>query len=222
MRLYEIKAASFSKFLEASTSDIERDLEQTAGQIKNASAFGQGDTTAAGPEAGDNLGAGDFGQGPEPMAGQSPLQQADNELEPDLPPGAEQTDDEIEELLQKKVDSILIAKTRGHPYIKNYRHEEGSKIHPYKILGMPLDELNQLRTKSRNKLNLETYDGDIGVYDNPDLKFFQDLVSFLDTVIESKKSSTKEYKDKKDGKTAKFDKREASKTKPGKVKKKVK
>jgi len=223
MKLYEIKAASFAKLLEQGTTDIEKDLAQTAGQIKRASAFGKGDETAAGSGAGDNLGAGDFGQFPDPEKGKSPLQQdEDDPLSPDVPPGAEQTDDEQEELLMQKVDSILMSKTNNHPYTKGYQHQENSKIHPYKILGMSIDELNQLRTMSRNKANLETFNGELGVYDNPDMKFFQDLVSFVDKVIEIKKDSTKEYKDNRDGKTAKSDKRSDSKIKPGKVKKKVK
>lgn len=215
MRLYEIKAASFARLLEQGTNDIEQDLEKTAGQVQKASAFGQGDDTAG-------AGAGEFGQAPDPSAGQSPLQQQDDELDPDLPPGSEETDAEQDELLMKKVDNILIAKTSSHPYLKNYKHQDNSKIHPYSILGMQMDELNQLRTMARNKANIETFSGDVGVYDNPDVKFFQDLVSYVDKVTDIKKSSTKEYKDDKEGKTAKTAKREEPKTKPGKVRKKVK
>jgi len=219
MHLYEIKAASFVKKLkEQSSVDIDSKLEKSANEVGQASALGGGDETAARIGAGDNLGAGDFGGAPDPLAGQSPLQ-SQGELAADDPMSTEPTDDEQDEMLMQKVDSILLTAVKGHGYSKNYRHPDGSKIHPYKILGMQMDELNQLRTMARNKANIETFDGELGAYDNPDITFFQDLVSFVDKVIEVKKSSTREHTDKKQGKTAKFDKQADAKAKPGKVKK---
>ncbi len=218
MHLYEIKAASFAKKLkEQSSVDIDSKLEKSANEIGQASAIGGGDETAAGIGAGDNLGAGEFGAAPDPLAGQSPLQ-SQGDLAADDPLGAEPTDDEQDEMLMQKVDSILLTAVKGHGYAKNYRHSDNSKIHPYKILSMQIDELNQLRTMARNKANIETFDGELGAYDNPDITFFQDLVSYVDQVIDVKKSSTREHTDKKQGKTAKFDKKADAKTPAGKAK----
>jgi len=71
---------------------------------------------------------------------------------------------------------------------------------------------------ARNKANIESFNGDLGAMDNPDIKFFQDLVSFVDKIIEVKKSATKEHTDKKAGKTSKPEKRPESKTKAGEFK----
>ena len=221
MHLYEIKAASFAKKLnELASADIDRELEKTAGEVGKASALAGGDETAAGQGAGDNLGAGDFSGAPDPAAGESPLQAGDDpgELAADDPMGTEATDEEEDEMLLQKVDEILIAAAKGHTYARGYRHPDNSKIHPYKILSMSMDELSSLRTMARNKFNLESFNGEVGAADNPDIKFFQDLVSFIDKVLEVKKSSTKEHKDKKEGKTAEFDQMEEPKTKAGKAK----
>ena len=83
---------------------------------------------------------------------------------------------------------------------------------------MQMDDLQSLRTMARNKANIESFNGDLGAMDNPEIKFFQDLVSYVDKLIEVKKSATKEYTDDKQGKTAKHEKRPESKTKAGKVK----
>ena len=221
MHLYEIKAASFAhKLNELASADIDRELEKTAGEVSNASALAQGDETAAGVGAGDNLGAGDFGAAPNPDAGQSPLQMGEpgDELASDDPLGSTETDEEEDEMLMQKVDSILVSAAKGHPYARSYNHDDGSEIHPYKILSLQLDELQSLRTMARNKANIESFNGDLGAMDNPDIKFFQDLVSFVDKIIEVKKSATKEHTDKKAGKNTKPEKRPESKTKAGEFK----
>lgn len=208
MYLYEIKASLFDKFLREQATDIDSRVRDTAQQVRRGVGMGAGET--------DDLTAGTFGQAPDPTAGQSPLQQQQPEgeeqdlLQPDLAPGEAPTDDELDELMMKSVDSAVISAVKGMPYTDSYRHEETSKIHPYRIMQMTADELNQLRTMARNKLNMETFSGRLGVYDSPDVKFFQDLVSFVDKVIETKKKVTKGHNDKKQGKTANFDQRKGS------------
>jgi hypothetical protein len=219
MYLYEIKAASFAHTLnELASADIDRDLEKAATDIGNATGAGQ-DNEIPGDAAG-GMGAGEFGAAPNPADGESPLQMGDegDPLATDDELGAGATDEEEDEMLMKKVDSVLVSAAKGHPYARNYNHEDKSKIHPYKILSMQMDDLQSLRTMARNKANIESFNGDLGAMDNPDIKFFQDLVSYVDKLIEVKKSATKEYTDDKQGKTAKHEKRPESKTKPGKVK----
>jgi hypothetical protein len=216
MFLYEIKAASFAHQLnELASADIDNDLEKAAGEISKSTGAGQDDETAG-------MGGGDaFGDAPNPEAGESPLQAGDeaDPLATDDPLAADETDEEEDEMLMKKVDSILVSAAKGHPYTRNYSHEDKSKIHPYKILSMQMDELQSLRTMARNKANIESFNGDLGSMDNPEIKFFQDLVSYVDKLIEVKKSATKEYTDGKQGKNVKKpEERPESKTKPGAVK----
>jgi len=216
MFLYEIKAASFAHQLnELASADIDNDLEKAAGEISKSTGAGQDDET--GGMGGENA----FGDAPNPEAGESPLQAGDeaDPLATDDPLAAGETDEEEDEMLMKKVDSILVSAAKGHPYTRNYSHEDKSKIHPYKILSMQMDELQSLRTMARNKANIESFNGDLGSMDNPEIKFFQDLVSYVDKLIEVKKSATKEYTDGKQGKNVKKpEERPESKTKPGAVK----
>ncbi len=219
MYLYEIKAASFSyKLNELASADIDRDLEKASKDISNATGAGQDNEIPA--DAGGEMGAVDFGAAPNPAAGESPLQMGDeaDPLAADDPMAAGVSDEDEDEMLMKKVDTVLVSAAKGHPYARNYNHEDKSKIHPYKILSMQMDELQSLRTMARNKANIESFNGDLGAMDNPEIKFFQDLVSYVDKLIEVKKSATKEYTDDKHGKTAKPEERPESKTKPGKVK----
>jgi hypothetical protein len=216
MFLYEIKAASFAHQLnELASADIDNDLEKAAGEISKSTGAGQDDETAGmGGDAG-------FGDAPNPEAGESPLQAGDeaDPLATDDPLAAGETEEEEDEMLMKKVDSVLVSTAKGHPYTRNYSHEDKSKIHPYKILSMQMDELQSLRTMARNKANIESFNGDLGSMDNPEIKFFQDLVSYVDKLIEVKKSATKEYTDGKQGKNVKKpEERPESKTKPGAVK----
>jgi hypothetical protein len=212
MYLYEIKAASFAKQLnELASADIDKELEKTASDIGKTKQLGQGDDT------GDNPGG--FGAAPDPAAGQSPLQAGEEDpLATDDPLASDATDDAEDEMLMQKVDEILIAAAKTHRYATTYNHTDNSKIHPYKILSMSIDELQSLRLMARNKFNLETFNGNVGSADNPDINFFQDLVSFADKVLDVKKSSTKEHRSKREGKTAKHEKRPESKTKAGKAK----
>ena len=211
MHLYEIKAASFAKKVaEEFSANIDDDLDKVASDIGKAGS--EPGEPAADPMAGNPAAA------PDPMAGESPLQAADDAVEPDPEMGTEMSDEEQDEMLMQKVDAALVDVAKGHPYVKSYKHPDNSKIHPYKILTMQMDELQQLRTMARNKANMEGFNDEPGVYTNPDIKFFQDLVSFVDHVIETMKSVTKPANDKKQGKNAKFDQKADPKTKPGKAK----
>lgn len=214
MYLYEIKAASLAHQFSEASADIDNELEKAASEIGKATGAGKDNEVPA--DAGDEQ----FGAAPNPEAGASPLQMGDeaDPLATDDPLASGESEEDEDEMLMKKVDSVLVSAAKGHPYARNYKHDEGSKIHPYKILSMQPDELQSLRTMARNKANIESFNGDLGAMDNPDIKFFQDLVSYVDKLIEVKKSATKEYTDGKQGKNAKTEQRPESKTKPGKVK----
>jgi hypothetical protein len=59
-----------------------------------------------------------------------------------------------------------------------------------------------------------------GAYDSDEVRFYADLISFVERVLDIKKSGTKDTMNKKEGKTAKFDKASKPNTKAGKVKRK--
>ena len=185
--------------------DIESKLEKTASDIDRGSMS-------------------KFSGAPDPTSDKSPLQKEQDEegeedgLEPDAPMGTEMSDEDKDEIMSRKVDSVLVAAARNHPYSKNYNHDDSSKIHPFALLSKDLDELHSIRTMAINKERLEKFNNDFGTYENPNVQFFNDLISFLEKIIRSTKTSTKEYKDNKEGKTAKVEKRPDSKTKPGETK----
>lgn len=199
--LYELQAAQ-----------IDRDLEDTADQIGRVTGREQpGDLGAAGaPGAGGFDATGEFGPGVAAPQDQSMLQQQSAE-DPDLPPLAGEEDAERDERMAKKVDAGVITAVQNMPYVKDYRHQESSRVHPYHILQMPVDELNQLRNMVRNKINMDAFADRVGVYDSPDARFYQDLLSYVDKALTSQRSALKGYNDNKQGKSAKFDKREQSK-----------
>lgn len=188
--------------------DIESKLEKTASDIDRGSMS-------------------KFSGAPDPESDKSPLQKdqdedtpdEDDDLKPDAPMGSELTDDEKDEMISKEIDSVLVATAKNHPYSKNYQHDENSKIHPFQLLGKSLDELYELRTMVINKERMEKFNTEFGSYESPNVQFYNDLISFIEKIILSTKTSSKEYLDKKEGKTAKVEKRPESKTKPGNVKK---
>lgn len=206
MYLYEIKAKSFEKkLIEKTPTDIEGNLEDTANRLKRSSSQ---------QPAGD-MSPSDFGQAPDPEQGMSPLQQQDQEPdnEPDNDMFGDLSDETQDEFLSKRLDSMVASSVKGHPYMTQWRHEESSKLHPFNILQMTIDELNNLITMSRNKINMSVFSGDVGVYDQADFRFFQDLVSFTEKAKSVKQQVSKERTDSKTNRNAKFDKKEEPKNK---------
>ena len=195
--LYELQAA-----------ELDRELEKTADQIGRVTGRQQpGDLGGRGFDA-----TGEFGAGAASPQDQSLLQQQSlAPEEPELPPMAGDDDALRDEQMSKKVDTAVIASVKNMPYVKNYRHEESSKVHPYRILQMPVDELNQLRTMVRNKINMDAFADQVGVYDSPDARFYQDLLSYVDKALTSQRKALKGYTDEKEGKTAKFKRQEKPK-----------
>lgn len=201
--LYELQAAQ-----------IDRDLEKTADQIGRVTGRQQpGDPSDPGGLGGGGFDAtGEFGAGVGSPQDQSLLQQQSQSPEdPELPPLGGEDDVMRDEQMAKKVDTSVIATVKNMSYVKDYRHQENSKIHPFRILQMPVDELNQLRTIVRNKINMDAFTDEVGIYDSPDSRFYQDLLSYVDKALTAQRKTLKGYNDKKQGKTAKFKKKEKSK-----------
>jgi hypothetical protein len=58
---------------------------------------------------------------------------------------------------------------------------------------------------------MDAFADQVGVYDSPDARFYQDLLSYVDKALTSQRKALKGYTDKKEGKTSKFKRQEKSK-----------
>ncbi len=188
---------------ELESADIDRELENVASSIQNAGSAGQ-------PTAGGGMGPemGDMGaQGQ--MPGEFPANQ------PQIPGiGAEGPTPEDEDLFKKKVDQALLSSVKGMDYVTSYRHRESSNLHPFRLAQMDVDEVSDAIQKVRGKMAMISMEVETGKYDNPRLKFFENLLAYLERVLDLKKRGGKEGRDKKWGRTAKPQTRNQSKNEP--------
>ena len=145
-----------------------------------------------------------------------PLAGGEDELGLEADPSMEQPEEEdpeeqeLNDRLEKKVDDAVRSAVKGHGYITDYRHQESSKIHPFALMTLETNELMNVRRIVRNKMGMETMDDRIGTYDDPQVQFYQDMLSFLDKIIDIKKRNASDEKAK-DSKTPKAKTMEPSK-----------
>lgn len=137
--------------------------------------------------------------------------------EPDMPGGADEIGAEAEKAEKlKDVDSALIAKVQEMPYTKwNFRHIPNAA--PMKIVQMSLDELAQSRNVFRNRMAELMFADRPGLYSDPDMRFVQDGIAFIDAVTDFKKHAERKGKEG-SGDTVKFDTVKGPKTKAGPAK----
>lgn len=191
MRLYELQSSS-----------IDRQLKQTANNIKRA---GPGGPQPEQPDQGQE------------MPGSGPMTNPDDPLgqfqdQPDDPMMSGPSGDEQEEERVKKVDSYVIAAVRGQPYLKkNWNHRDGSPTHPMSIMGMTLDELYNSRNTVRYELQKTTTSDKVGLYANEYVEYLNDMLAFIDSVIDAKKQGTEKNPKKGETRKAKFRTQDPSK-----------
>ena len=167
------------KLFELQSGAIEKELKKKANSIDDA---GIGDDVP--PEEEPKDGGEDFTDLDSPMGGG---QQDMNMMnQPDIPTDAEETEEELDQAMLKKVDSALMTATKKLSYANDYTHDEKSKIHPFRILQMEMGELENLRNIARNKMNMITLDGNFGAYSDPGMNFYRDLINYVENVIDSK------------------------------------
>ncbi len=181
------------KLYELDSTGIERELEKSADGITQTTDANAGADPRAAPMTDPNTG----------------LQTTENEPDPGL--GGLPTDIEDEEEETKKISDALISAVGGMSYVDEYDHDSNSKISPEKIMQMDLDELYNLRNIVTNKIHMISLNDKVGMYDDPGVKWYQDLRDFTDRVLSTRKKSRSPKKDTRQGKTAKFDKRRESK-----------
>ena len=182
------------KLYELDSTGIERELEKTADGIGQTTDANAGADPQTAPMTDPNTG----------------LQMNTNE--PDAGLEGLPTDIEDEELEDtKEISDMLVSAVGGMAYVDEYAHDEQSKISPEKIMQMDFDELYNLRNIVTNKIHMISLNDKVGMYDDPGVKWYQDLRDFTDRVLSTKKKAKKPMKNKHEGKTAKFDKRKPSK-----------
>lgn len=200
---------------ELASGDIDKELEKVAGNISNAGTAQQpmGDPGAEG-DMGMGMGGPQMGDmtGMPQQPGQFPANQ------PEVPGlGAGGPDPEEQEKLTKKVDSYVMAATRGMKYATEYEHRESSPTHPYRILQMDVDELSNLKNLLRTKLGMIDFE-----HEPDDTRsgavYFQRMLAFVERAIKLKKQTGKPQRDANIGRTGDFKKREQSKNEKKKAK----
>ena len=207
MKLYELSQGAY---------DIDDQLGQTA---KNIARSRPGTSAGLGPQANQGVSPGRGGMNPGGLDGQpgaalgmpggvpggmpgggaggigmgggggspgvSPGQPDENE--PDFPIHGGDTDDDLEVDKIKSVDDATIAAVNGHPFW-NYEFRN-AKVTPEKILQMDMSSLHNLRSMVRQKVNMKSLHDQVGLYDRPDFKYFNDFMRFLDRVIQARKTA---------------------------------
>ena len=181
------------KLYELDSTGIERELAQTADGIAQTTDANAGADPQAAPMTDPNTG----------------LQTTANEPDPGL--DGVPTDIEDEEEETKKISDMLVSAVGGMAYVDEYEHDDQSKISPEKIMQMDMDELYNLRNIVTNKIHMISLNDKVGMYDDPGVKWYQDLRDFTDRVLSTKKKAKSPKKDKHQGKTATYDERKASK-----------
>jgi hypothetical protein len=117
---------------------------------------------------------------------------------PDMPPGAPPMPGSPDQAMQpspeedpmddlKPVESDLLANTKNLPYVTAYSHDDDSPIHPMRLLNMGTTDLKTARDRVRTKISMTTIKNDFGLYDSPDMKFYRDMISFIEKALEFKK-----------------------------------
>lgn len=205
MKLYEFNASQIDKELDNVATGISSDMQPK----KGLSGMGMDQQSP------DGMGGGDLGGDLGGLDDQAnPLNQPEG-----AGPGMDDTDEELTQRNLKKVDDFIIAAMKNAPYATEYQHDEASRISPFAILAMNNEQLSNLRLLVRNKINNESLSDRFGLYDDPGMKFYIDLLSYVDKTIQLRKKTHKQVDPKEPGKP-KVNKMEPSKQKPGEFKKK--
>lgn len=121
-----------------------------------------------------------------PVHGNMPTGQADEN--PLSDPSPEPTEDEErEENMSKPIDSGLLSAVQNLPYVSRYNHESSQNTHPMNLLTLDVSDMEKVRNRARNEIASKTMTDAYGLYDDPELRFWQDLVSFMERAITAKR-----------------------------------
>lgn len=213
MKLYELR------------NNIDDQLNNTAAAIGKTR---PGQMNGIGPQMGgsDALGGPQGAPGgmqPDPMGNPMGGEQMDPN-QPDLPMGAGPTDADMDAERIAKIDASTIAAVSGMPYVTDYVHrDEKSPTHPLQIASASMEDLMSIRNVARAEMLNRSISNQFGLFDRPDTKFYQDLLSYVERVIDMKKQETKNNPgSNKEHKPARVQKQPEPKTKAGEFKHRMK
>ena len=117
-------------------------------------------------------------------------------------------DPEESEKASKEVDDALFAQVKNLPFAVDFDHKK-SKVGPYDILQMDNAELSQTRNIVKNNMAKMQYTDRYGLYDDPGMKYYTAMLSYVEAVINAKnqlaKASRAGIEPKKDKTTEKTD-----------------
>ncbi len=221
MRLYELQANQVDQELDniakkAGTSGTGEktvdDLEPGAGSSEenpdDPNAMGA-DPMMGGGDMGMGGGmGGDMGMGGEGGPAGDPVQNPDQEA----------NQQEWNDTLKKNIDQFLITSMQANPYVRNWKHEQGSKTNPMAILAMSNSELSELKTVARNMIANLTMTDQIGTYEDPQMKYLTQLYSFVEKTIQLKNEKAAQSKPQSERQAGSSKKSWNPATKPGKHK----
>jgi len=189
MKLFELYRLDLERDLSKSKlfeiNAIDQELADTASAVSKS-----GENPEMDDEMGDDMGGMD---GLDDM-GDDPF--ADGDMEGDMGDmGDMEGEEEAEPLQDKEIETSTVAAVTGMNYLKNYQHDEDSKIYPMRILQMEMDELLELRRLVKVKITNDT------IMDTPSpegtsMAFYQDLLSFVDRAIDGAKTEAKDADEK--------------------------
>lgn len=122
---------------------------------------------------------------------------------------------EIDPYEDKPIPDRVLDAVRDLPYVRNYSHDEKSKLNPVRLAQIPLDQLYRLSTRVQVELSKIVLIPD---HDMPDIQVLRDLKEYLAKVIQAKRALVTKDRDRKTGqKRAEVKPQAPSKMKPGKV-----
>lgn len=155
------------------------------------------------PQAQQKLSALDQGQNPgEDAQGKFDASQVDANLQdiaqgandqnaqPDLPQGAETPPPELDNQNTKPLDDALLGQLKKLPY-NRYPVDDKSPISVMNIAQMELDDLSSLKNQVIFKSQMTSMKDKVGLDENEDLEFYNDLLKVINTVMQFKTSNTK-------------------------------
>lgn len=116
----------------------------------------------------------------------------DQNAQPDLPQGAEpEQPPELDDANIQPIDDALLSQIKSQPYVTKWNVTEKSPISPLKIAKMDTQELSSLRNLIRFKIQTTTLQDQVGLDDNSNMEYYNDLRQFVDTILRFKKTNTK-------------------------------
>lgn len=117
--------------------------------------------------------------------------------------GENAVEDEIDnDEPDEEIDGDLVGQLKDQSYVKDYNHDnDKSPVSPIKIAGMAIDSLYQLKNQVRFQLNKLTLSDDSGISDDSNLEFYQDLMAYVNAVIEYRKTEIRSNDDEDTGNT---------------------